>query len=212
MKQIQELRNYKKSIEKVETKNKSIESALKDYLLNAIKFSIKMKEDGVEERRIERMVFNNFISLEERGWKIKETEIILEYWIKLGKILEIDRFKKKLNYFDSTSNDEERIKKLRVLKYTKKIKEMPSAPLFYRELRKLMDECVDNVIKQLEKSSRIDKMLEVFEKDLDKFYDIEADDYSFQDTEDRESIGEFYAEIMKILGIRYSRGLLTSKL
>ena len=90
--------------------------------------------------------------------------------------------------------------------------EMPSAPNFYQEMRRIMIESIKNVILQVKKNNTIDEMLLVFETALDQFEVLETDDYSFGDTVDRENIGDFFTQIRVILEFNYTRGLLRDRL
>ena len=166
-----------------------------------------------EENYAEKITLCYFEVLEERGWNLNDSAIILDFWYKLGNIAGIKDIENKLNTYKSDIPTEVKIKKLEDLKKNKVINdEMPHTPLFYDEMRRLMDESIDNVIQHLKYSNKIDEMLYVFERDIDKFLNISTEDFWFGDSEDRETIGGLYMVIKDIIGMKYSRGLLRKKL
>jgi len=186
--------------------------AIKECFGNALKVSISKIQENEKLPKIEKIILNNFWQAEELGWAIKDSESVLRYWRRLGSIFEFKDFEKKINYFSQELTIKEKIDKLKLLKANKRVCALPTAPTFYKEMEKLMNETIENVIAQLIQSEKIDKMLIVFDNDLERFEHLGTADYDFGDTEDRECIGEFYMDIMSILGFKYSRGVLNSRL
>ena len=213
MLQIDELKKLIIEIGDLKLKNDLSNSFVKDILTTTITNLIQVLTDKIDGDNLEYIYLKGYDELEEFGWDIEDTDTVLGYWIRLGNILKIDNPEIKLNYIDQSIPIDLKIENLIKLKSNKKINfEILSAPIFYNEMRRLMDESIDNVIRQLKINNKIDEMLKVFDNDVNKFINLKTDDFSFGDTEDRETIGEFYMEIMKILGMKYSRGLLRSKL
>ena len=187
-----------------------------DFSNNYVKECLETLIDELindKENYAEKITLCYFEVLEERGWNLNDSAIILDFWYKLGNSVGIEDIEDKLNTFNSDIPKELKIKKLEDLKKNKVINcEMPDTPLFYNEMRRSMDESIDNVIQQLNHSNKIDEMLYVFEKDIDKFLNLSTEDFCFGDTEDSETIGDFYMEIKDIIGMKYPRGLLRNKL
>lgn len=166
-----------------------------------------------DENYAEQIILSYFEVLEETGWYLNDSEKILAIWYKLGHIVGIKDIEEKLNTLKSNITNDLKIKHLEDLQKNKEINnEMPNTPLFYNKMKQLMDKSIDNVVQQLNYSNKIDEMLHVFDKDIDKFLNLSTEDYYFTDSEDRETIGELYMQIKDIIGMKYSRGLLRNKL
>lgn len=188
-------------------------NAVVEYLGYAIKQISNLIKDGKDLDKVEARLLENFGELEDIGWYLKDSPIILNTWYQLGEIAGLTALDKKLNQFKTTSSIEDKINKLVYLKNNLTINnEMPSAPNFYREMRRIMAESIENIILQVKKNNTIDEMLLVFETALDRFEVLETDDYSFGDTVDRENIGDFFTQIRVILEFNYTRGLLRDRL
>jgi hypothetical protein len=204
-----ELNRFKITIDSLPIENQhSKNHYVKECLETLIDELLNDTEDYAEK-----ITMCYFEILEEIGWNLNDTKVILDTWYKLGSIVGIKDIEEKLNTFQSSVPKKIKIEQLENLKKDKIINnEIPSTPLFYDEMRRIVDESIDNVIRQLNQSNKIDEMLYVFDKDMDKFLNISTEDYSFGDSEDRETIGGLYMQIMDIIGMKYSRGLLSYKL
>lgn len=212
---ISNLKSYQGQIEILEFQNRLSNSMVKKSLNNAIKFLIAREEEGEPQEKLEKIWFNNFLSLEEFGWDFKDNEEVLSLWINLGEIIKVEKPDVKLNFIENADRIEYLIKELEQYKKAKKVfNEMPEHPIFYSTLKIIMNEIIDEIISILHNSSRIDVILNKFEEGLDRFeaLDYKTTDYTFGDTVDRETVGEYYEKIMEILGIRFSRGLLWMRL
>ena len=203
-----ELRSLKATVVNMSIENIHANHHVKECLETLIDELINDDENYAEQ-----IILSYFEVLEETGWYLNDSEKILAIWYKLGHIIGIKDIEEKLNTLKSNITNDLKIKHLEDLKKNKEINnEMPNTPLFYSKMKQLMDESIDNVIKQLISSNKIDEMLYVFDQDIDKFLNLSTDDYYFGDTEDRETIGGFYMQIKDITGMKYSRGLLRNKL
>lgn len=187
--------------------------AVVEYLGYAIKqISSVIKEAG-SPAKIETRLLENFGELEDVGWYLNDSALILNAWYQLGEIVGLTKLEAKLNQFRKTNQRGTKVNKLLYLKANLKINnEMLSAPKFYKEMRQLMAETIEQVLIQFKKNSNIDEMLTVFEVALNKFDRLETDDYSFGDTVDRETVGDFLTAIREILEFNSTRGLLRDKL
>ena len=187
--------------------------AVVEYLGYAIKqISSVIKEAG-SRAKIETRLLENFGELEDVGWYLNDSTLILNAWYQLGEIVGLTKLEAELNQFRKTNQRGTKVNKLLYLKANLKINnEMPSAPKFYKEMRQLMAETIEQVLIQFKKNSNIDEMLTVFEVALNKFDRLETDDYSFGDTVDRETVGDFLTAIREILEFNSTRGLLRDKL
>jgi hypothetical protein len=207
------LNSYKEELSELKLNHHYQNSSVTEYLGYAIKQISNLIKEGKSIDKIEIRLIENFEELEDIGWYLKDSLTILKAWYQLGKIAGVANIEEKLNQFKKINLKKDKINKLVYLKANIKINnEMSSAPNFYKEMRKLMAESVENVITQLKKNNNIDEMLLVFEIALNKFEILKTDDYSFGDTVDRETIGDFFTEIREILEFNYTRGLLSDKL
>jgi len=177
-------------------------------------------------KTLEHNFINHFKQLEEYGWILSETDKILHYWKSLGEIIGVENINAKLNEYKTTDSLE--VLKSKLLKYksefAKKVGIPDSNPddrgfeEYYKQLKSIMEVAVDNVITQVGKNKKIDQMLLVFEKDINKILsntsiDNEGGKIKFDTyAGDIYYVGEFFEDIMKILEIDYSRGLLNDKL
>ena len=204
---------YKENLDKLKLNDHYQNNSVIEYLGYAIKQISNLIKEEKPIAKIELSLIDNFGELEEIGWYLKDSSIILNTWYELGKIAGVENVEAKLNQFKNTSPQKDKLDKLVYLKGNLKINnEMPSAPNFYKEMRRLMAEAIEDVIAQLKNNNKIDEMLLVFEVALDKFEILKTDDYSFGDTVDREAVGGFFSDIREILEFNYTRGLLSDKL
>ncbi|UZS00235.1 hypothetical protein [Chondrinema litorale] len=207
-----EIKKFKKQLKHWSLKSSDVK-VIKDYLKYASLSLILDIHEGYSLRNKEKIIIESFRRSEKWGWDIKDTDAILQKWEELGEIIKMDNVRVKLNTLSDAQSIEEKIDKLQLLKKTKKINhEIIEAKEFYSNMRDLMDNTIDDVILQLSKNQLIDEMLKVFVINIRKFGSLETDEMSFGDTEDIETVGDFFSDIMEIIGMKYSRGVLSEEL
>jgi|GEM_PF-3236982 len=206
-----DLKKFKQSLENWDLEYTS-KATVKEYLEFAV-CNLIVQNTEYRHSAFEKTYIDIFRRLEFWGWDVKDTQKVLQKWVELGDILRIENAYKKLDSLNIEPNLDQVIKTLEDLKLNKKINcEIVSAVQFYRKMRVLMDTSINNTIAQLRKSISINEMLLIFASDVDKFCALETDEMTFGDTEDRETVGEFFNTIMAIIGMPYSRGILRDKL
>jgi hypothetical protein len=190
---------------------------LNDYaktaLTETIDQIIELQKQSTNPIQIQSYFIKNFQKSESIGWALENSDKILSLWFLIGNSLKINDVEQKLNHFRPTPSKEDKIQKLLALKKNKKINaEMPDYPIFYAEMKRKMDLAIDNVIAQLKISNKIDEMLFIFHRDIDTFLCLQEREFTFGDTEDRETIGDFYTIIREILNFESTRGVINEKL
>ena len=204
------MENFSKNIKELNIDDHYKNMYVRPTLEEVVSKVISMQNRNKSLSEIDHYFIKQFRSLEHIGWVITDSHEILKLWYKIGRSLGINKVEEKLNSFKPEPSKEQKIQQLQQLKSNKKIN--AEIPKFYSDMRRSMDISIDNVIEQLKKSDRIDEVLEVFSNDMEMFLELQEGEFTFNDTEDRETIGEFYNSIIEILNFEYSRGLIIQKL
>lgn len=189
-------------------------ATLKKYIVETTEKIINGVNNELTKGELEKIWFSSFCRYEGFIWDLARSSQILSYWVRLGDLIKVENAEIKLNYYENYLNKEFIVKELEAYKKVKKVfNEMPSAPLFYKKMKEIMNEEIGEIITKLHQNNQVDFILDIFSKGLDRFDKLgETTDFSFGDTEDCETVSEFYEKIMSILGIRSSRGLLYLRL
>ena len=132
----------------------------------------------------------------------------------IGNILEIPILC--LNSLPTNKNIKDIIKQLDELKIDDKFvswfdDHIQHYPNFYIGMNRILNNSIDQIKAQLKSDPKIDQILFIMENAFDEFWEWEADNFSYGDTVERDSVNYYYKEIMKIIGIQSSRGLLEAK-
>lgn len=198
-----------------ESKYNSIITSQKQFYVKHTNRSIEISIDGFENGKSLRLIQedfkNSFIEFEKSGWNTEHQADIYNYYKQIGRIIGIEDPIAYLNTFDNSLDLKKAIEQIRELRKQEHFKRiaLPQYPDFYAEMRKLMNQSLDNIINILETHPSIENVLNEYERSLIAFNNLKTATFSFGDTEDREAVGAIYNEVCDILHMDFTRGILS---